>query len=56
MSVQSELLSYIVKVKYEDLPPAVIETTKKSILDTLAVQIAGSTEEYIPELVNIAKG
>jgi len=56
MSLQSELISYIARVKYEDLPPHVIEATKKSILDTLAVLIAGSTDEYIPELVRLAKG
>lgn len=56
MSLQSELISYIAHVKYKDLPAPVIETTKKSVLDTLAVLIAGSTDEYIPELVELAKG
>ncbi|UCH08141.1 MAG: MmgE/PrpD family protein [Deltaproteobacteria bacterium] len=56
MSLQSELLSHIAQMKYEDLPPSVIEATKKSVLDTLAVLIAGSTDEYASTLVEIAKG
>jgi 2-methylcitrate dehydratase PrpD len=56
MSLQSELISYIARVNYEDLPAHVIEATKKSILDTLAVLIAGSTDEDVRELVRLAKG
>ena len=56
MSLQSELLSHIVKLKYEDLPAPVIEATKKSVLDTLAVLIAGSTDEFVPEVVELVKG
>ncbi len=56
MSVQGELLPYVVNVKYEDLSASVVEATKKSVLDTLAVLIAGSTEEYIVKLVVLAKG
>jgi len=56
MSIQSELISYITGVKYQDLPVSVIETTKKCVLDTLAAIIAGSTDEYIPELVELVKG
>lgn len=56
MSLQSELISYITQLKYKDLPVSVIEATKKSVLDTLAVLIAGSTDEYILKLVEIAKG
>jgi 2-methylcitrate dehydratase PrpD len=55
MSLQSELISYIAAARYEDLPERVVEATKKSILDTLAVVIAGSTDEYIPELARLAK-
>jgi len=55
MSLQTELISYIASVKYQDLPEPVIEATKKSVLDTLAVLIAGSTDEYVPELVELAK-
>ena len=56
MSIQSELLSHIVKLKYEDLPAPVIEATKKSVLDTLAALIAGSTDEFVPEVVELVKG
>jgi len=56
MSLQSELLSHIAQMKYKDLPVPVIEATKKSVLDTLAVLIAGSTDEYASTLVELAKG
>jgi 2-methylcitrate dehydratase PrpD len=56
MSVQGELLSYIVNMRYEGLSASVVEATKKSVLDTLAVLIAGSTEEYIAKLVKLAEG
>jgi len=56
MSVQGELLSYVANVRYEDLSASVVEATKRSVLDTLAVLIAGSTEEYIVKLVELAKG
>ena len=56
MTLQSELLSHIAQMKYKDLPVPVIEATKKSVLDTLAVLIAGSTDEYASTLVELAKG
>jgi 2-methylcitrate dehydratase PrpD len=56
MTLQSELLSHIVTLKYEDLPAPVIEATKKSVLDTLACLIAGSTDEFVPEIVELVKG
>ena len=56
MSLQSELISYIAGTKYKDLPVSVIEATKKSVLDTLAVLIAGSTDEYVAKLVELTKG
>jgi 2-methylcitrate dehydratase PrpD len=56
MSTQSELISHIAHLRYEALPASVVEATKRSVLDTLAVLIAGSTEEVISKLVALAKG
>lgn len=46
----------VVRVRYEDLPNEVIETTKKSILDTLGVIIAASgMVPGIAEIVELVK-
>ena len=42
MSLTSELVSYIIGSRYEDLPKVAVENTKKYVLDTLGVIIAGS--------------
>lgn len=55
-SAEEQMVYFILKTKYEDLPPAVIEWAKKAILDTLAVTIAGSSQEGIPEVIDLVKG
>ena len=52
---EDQIVYFIVKTSYEDLPPAVIEQAKKSILDTLAVTIAGSSQEGISGVVDLVK-
>lgn len=45
----------VVNVRYEDIPPEAIEVTKKDILDTLGVIVAGSTVPGAKELVELVK-
>jgi 2-methylcitrate dehydratase PrpD len=45
----------VVDIKYEDLPSEVVDFAKKLILDTLGVTIAGSSQEAIPAVVELAK-
>lgn len=52
---EDQIVYFIVKTTYEDLPPEVIEWAKKSILDTLAVTIAGSSQEGISGIVDLVK-
>jgi 2-methylcitrate dehydratase PrpD len=43
----------LVNVKYEDLPHAAVEATKKHILDFLGVALAGSSKPGVKELLEI---
>ncbi len=43
------------KQRYEDLPAAAIEVTKKDILDTLGTALAGSTAEGAKELIGLVE-
>lgn len=46
----------VVRVGYKDLPPKVVEATKRSVLDTLSVLVAASgTVPGIAEMVELAK-
>ena len=56
MSLTSELVSYIIGSRYEDLPKVAVENTKKYVLDTLGVIIAGSSADGIERLVKLVKG
>jgi len=49
------LCRMVVETKYEDLPTDVVEFAKKLILDTVGVTIAGSSQEIIPEIVDLVK-
>jgi len=51
----SDLCRMVVDMQYDDLPSEVIECAKDTILDTLAVTIAGSAMEGIPAVVQLVK-
>ncbi len=56
MDAVFELAHNIVKTRYEDLPPDVVEATKRSILDTLGVTVAASTlGQGCKEIVDLVK-
>ena len=49
------LARFIVATRYQDIPETVTEYTKKSILDTLAVTIGGSSQAGIDAFVDLAR-
>ncbi len=51
----STLCRMVTDTKYEDLPSDVVNSAKRSILDTMAVTIGGSAMEGIPAIVNFVK-
>ncbi len=56
MDAALALAENVVSVTYEDIPSDVVEVTKKSILDTLGVIVAGSTaDKACKEIVELAK-
>ena len=42
-----------VETNYEDIPPDVVEATKKVALDILGVALAGSSKPGVPELLGL---
>lgn len=55
MSIIDDLVCYAQNLKFEDIPISVLEAVKMSVLDTLAVSIAGSSADGIEALVNLSK-
>jgi 2-methylcitrate dehydratase PrpD len=49
------MTSFIVNTQYDDLPSEVVDHTKKLILDTIGITIVGSSQEAIPEIVDLVK-
>lgn len=49
------LSSFIANAKYEELPPEVVDHVKKLVLDTIGITIAGSSQETIPQIVDLVK-
>lgn len=50
-----KLAEMVVNIQYEDIPAKVIEASKKAILDTIAVTIAGSSWEVTPQIAEMVK-
>ena len=55
MDASSVLARNIVATKFEDLPAAVVDITRKEILDTIGVALAGSAALGVAELVELIK-
>lgn len=51
----STLCRMVADTRYEDLPSDVVNYAKRSILDTMAVTIGGSSMEGIPSVVDLVK-
>lgn len=56
MDITDKLVSWVIRSKYADLPELVTDVTKKSVLDTLAVAVAGSSARGIEQLSGLVKG
>jgi 2-methylcitrate dehydratase PrpD len=56
MDATYEFAATFHKITYEDLPPAVVEITKKEILDALAVAVAGFGQPGPKELLELVQG
>lgn len=50
------LAKFVVEVRFENLDPAVVQMAKHSILDTLAVSIAGSSQSGVRESIEVMRG
>ena len=48
-----QLCRMVIDTKYDDLPDKVIDSAKRTILDTMAVTIAGSAMEGIPAVIEL---
>ena len=54
MSILEKLTTYLFETNYSSLPGEVIEATRKQILDTLGVAVAGSTCSIAREMLELA--
>jgi 2-methylcitrate dehydratase PrpD len=54
MSILEKLAAYLFETNYRSLPPEVIEATRKQILDTLGVAVAGSACSIAGEMSKLA--
>ncbi len=45
------LVQNLIKIRYEDIPPQVLAATKKSIVDTIAAMVAGTSAQGCPDVV-----
>lgn len=55
MDIMEKLVKNVVTTRYEDLPQEAVETTRRDILDTLGVLIAGATAAGCQAIVDLVK-
>ena len=55
MNSEVPLAKNIVSIRYEDIPAKAIDLSKKDILDTLGVAIAGSKAEGSEQVVELVR-
>ncbi len=56
MDILPKLIDYLAATQFHDLPKAVVDSTKKFIVDSIGVTIAGSNAPGCREVVNLIKG
>ncbi|MGD9579516.1 MAG: MmgE/PrpD family protein, partial [Syntrophorhabdus sp.] len=56
MDILPKLIDYIAATQFHDLPKAVVDSTKKFIVDSIGVTIAGFNAPGCREVVNLVKG
>ncbi len=55
MDIMETLVEHLMRITFEDLPPEVVSVTKKSVIDTLGVMIAGSSVKGCKLLLDYIK-
>ncbi|MBI2858563.1 MAG: MmgE/PrpD family protein [Chloroflexi bacterium] len=55
MDIMYDLVRWVLRTRYEDLPQELIEIVKKTVIDTLAVTIAGTNAAGSRILVDLAR-
>ena len=55
MDIMEILVKHLMRITFEDLPPELVSVTKKSVIDTLGVMIAGSSVKGCKLLVDYIK-
>ncbi len=53
MDAMERLLEFARDTEFVDLPSRSVERTKRAVLDTLAVGLAGAKAAYLPELTSL---
>jgi 2-methylcitrate dehydratase PrpD len=56
MNAEYALAKNLLTVNYPDIPPDVIEHTKKQVLDMLGVMLGGSSRQGVKELADLMRG
>jgi 2-methylcitrate dehydratase PrpD len=56
VDILPKLIDYLAATQFHDLPKAVVDSTKKFIVDSIGVTIAGSNAPGCREVVNLIKG
>ncbi len=51
-----KIVQYLTECKYQDIPEAVVDTTKKFIMDTIGVGLAGATAPGCKEALQLFRG
>jgi 2-methylcitrate dehydratase PrpD len=55
MTAITRFVKHFIDTRYEDLPPAAVESAKKEVLDSLATALGGSGKAGVKELVDMVK-
>jgi 2-methylcitrate dehydratase PrpD len=55
MNAEYALAKNLLKVNYPDIPPDVIEHTKKQVMDMLGVMLGGSSRQGVGELAELMR-
>jgi len=55
MTAISDIVKHLTTARYEDIPPAAVESAKREVLDSLATALGGSSKAGVGELVDMVK-
>jgi 2-methylcitrate dehydratase PrpD len=52
----SKIIDHVTNIRFDDLPAEVVDTTKRFVMDSVGVAIAGAKAPGCPEVVDLLKG